>query len=142
MPVDLWPSGCVAEINGILHVGWEDRMFQLKKKAWEGANHHLGFGIGSVFECEGKGYVMRGGGSTSMHCVSIYEWKSETRKLEILTEVPLQYQPLRRSAIGHNGIIYLVGGVTSDKVDIFHISKRKWEIGNKMKNNDMRAHWL
>ena len=134
MPIDCWPCGCVAEINGLVHVGDGDRMFQLKEGAWEGENHHLGFDIGSVFECEGKGYVMHGGGPTLEQCKSIYEWKSETRDLELLTEIPDEHQLKYRSAIGHNEKIYLVGGLRSDRVDCFDINKREWEPIKNMKN--------
>ena len=124
------PSGRVAEINGMLHVGWGNRMIQFKKGAWEGEEHHLpGIkGIGSVFECEGKGYVID-------QCLSIYEWKSETRNLELLTKIPDEYQLIHRSAIGHNGIIYLVGGQIwgSGRVDCFDINKGEWETIKKMK---------
>ena len=125
----------MAEINGMIHVGWENRMFQLKEGAWKGEKHDLGFLIGSVFECEGKGYVMEGGGDTVDECKRIYEWKSETRDLELLTEIPHEYQLINRSAIGHNGSIYLVGGKWgSDRVDCFDINKREWEPIKKMKN--------
>ena len=134
MPIDwCYPFGCVAEINGMIHVGWLDRMFQLKEGAWKGEKHDLGFRIGSVFECEGKGYVMEGGGFTGEQCKRIYEWKSETRDLELLTEIPHEYQLDDRSAIGHNGNIYLVGG-GSDRVDCFDINKGEWEPIKKMKN--------
>ena len=110
-------------------------MFQLKEGAWKGEKHHLGFNIGSVFECEGKGYVMEGGGNTVEQCKRIYEWKSETRDLELLTEIPDKYQLNARSAIGHNGNIYLVGGdYPSDRVDCFDINKGEWEPIKKMKN--------
>ena len=106
-------------------------MYQLKEGAWEG-DHHLGFDIGSVFECGGKGYVMVQDGWGV--CKSIYEWKSETRDLAFLTEIPHHYQLGGRSAIGHNGNIYLVGGWGSDRVDCFDISGREWEPIKKMKN--------
>ena len=129
------PLGCVAEINGMIHVGWENRMFQLKEGAWKGEKHRLGFLIGSVFECEGKGYVMEGGGVIGGQCKRIHEWKSETRDLELLTEIPHEYQFYNRSAIGHNGSIYLVGGKWgSDRVDCFDINKGEWEPIKKMKN--------
>ena len=135
MPIDwCYPFGCVAEINGMIHVGWLDRMFQLKEGAWKGEKHDLGFLIGSVFECEGKGYVMEGGGLFQGKCKRIYEWKSETRDLELLTEIPHEYQLDDRSAIGHNGNIYLVGGRRSDRVDCFDINKGEWEPIKKMKN--------
>ena len=136
MPIDsCLPFGCVAEINGMIHVGSLDRMFQLKEGAWKGEKHSLGFRIGSVFECEGKGYVMEGGGLFQGECKRIYEWKSETRDLELLTEIPLEYQLNDRSAIGHNGNIYLVGGGWgSDRVDCFDINKEEWERIKKMKN--------
>ncbi|XP_065839777.1 uncharacterized protein [Oscarella lobularis] len=137
MPLfDCYPYGRVAEINGILHVGSGKRMLQLKEGAWEGETHHLDFKIGSVFECEGKGYVMDGGGPFREQCTSIYEWKSETRHLELLTEIPNQYRLKYRSAIGHNGKIYLVGGGKwgSDEIDCFDISKREWKPIKRMKN--------
>ena len=137
MPIDwCWPFGCVAEINGMIHVGYKDRMFQLKEGAWKGENHHLGFEIGSVFECEGKGYVMEGGsGIVPEQCKRIYEWKSETRDLKLLTEIPLESQLIDTSAIGHNGKIYLVGGnYGSDRVDCYDIIKGEWEPIKKMKN--------
>ena len=128
------PFGRVAEINGMLHVGWYDRMFQFKKGAWEGEEHHLpGIKwIRSVFECEGKGYVM----DINEDCQfsSIYEWKRETRDLELLTKIPDDYQLQFRSAIGHNGNIYLVGGEGSDQLDSFDINKGEWEPIKKMKN--------
>ena len=127
------PFGCVAEINGMIHVGWLNRMFQLKEGAWKGEKHDLGIRIGSVFKCEGKGHVMEGGGYTGEQCKRIYEWKSETRDLELLTEIPHEYQLDHRSAIGHNGNIYLVGG-WSDRVDCFDINKEEWEPIKKMKN--------
>ena len=131
MPIDCYPFGCVAEVNGLIHVGEWDRMFQLKEGAWKGENHDMGSIIGSVFECEGKGYVMEGGGDTGGKCKSIYEWKSETRKLELLTKIPDEYQLGYRSAIGYNGNIYLVrGGV---RVDCFDINKREWVPIKKMK---------
>ena len=136
MPIDICvPFGCVAEINGMIHVGFSNRMFQLKEGAWKGEKHDLGFRIGSVFECEGKGYVMEGGG-LHRECKRIYEWKSETRDLELLTEIPHEYQLDHRSAIGHNGNIYLVGGGDwgSDRVDCFDINKGEWEPIKKMKN--------
>ena len=134
MPIDCLPFGCVAEINGMIHVGWLDRMFQLKEGAWKGEKHRLGILIGSVFECEGKGYVMEGGGFHG-ECKRIYEWKSETRDLELLTEIPHEYQLKNRSAFGHNGNIYLVGGKWgSDRVDCFDINKGEWEPIKKMKN--------
>ena len=108
-------------------------MFQLKEGAWKGEKHDLGILIGSVFECEGKGYVMEGGGFHG-ECKRIYEWKSETRDLELLTEIPHEYQLDHRSAIGHNGNIYLVGGWRSDRVDCFDIKKGEWEPIKKMKN--------
>ena len=135
MPFDYcWPSGRVAEINGMLHVGYGDRMFQFKKGAWEGEEHHLpGIQlIWSVFECEGKGYVIDI--NDSLRCSSIYEWKSETRKLELLTKIPDKYQLEYRSAIGRNGNIYLVGGWGIDRVDCFDINKGEWEPIKKMKN--------
>ena len=134
MLIDCWPYGRVAEINGTLHVGYIDRIFQLEKGAWEGKNHHLPeiHCIGSVFGCEGKGYVMdindRG------RCSRIYEWKSETRVLELITKIPHEYQLKCRSAIGHNGNIYLVGGFWSDRVDCFDINKGEWKPIKKMKN--------
>ena len=110
-------------------------MFQLKEGAWKGEKHHLGFDVGSVFECEGKGYVMEGGGFTREQCKRIYEWKSETRDLELLTEIPHEYQLNHRSASGHYGNIYLVGGgwMGSDRVDCFDINKGEWEPIKKMK---------
>ena len=135
MPIDYcYPFGRVAEINGMLHVGSEDRMFQLKKGAWEGEEHHLPgiYEIWSVFECEGKGYVMDI--NEEYRCSSIYEWKSETRNLELLTKIPDEYQLEYRSAIGHNGNIYLVGGAWSDRVDCFDINKGEWEPIKKLKN--------
>ena len=135
MPIDCYPYGRVAEINGMLHVGDENVMLQFKKGAWEGEEHHLPgiYEIGSVFESEGKGYVMdinnRDGHS------SIYEWISETRNLELLTKIPDECRLNRRSAIGHNGNIYLVGGGWgSDRVDCFDINKGEWEPIKKMKN--------
>ena len=140
MPIGCWPCGCVAEINGMLHVGWEDRMFQFKKGAWEGEEHHLpGIKrIRSVFECEGKGYVMDI--NEEYRCSSIYEWKSETRNLELLTEIPDEYQLIGRSAIGHNGKIYLVGGnyPCSDRVHCVDINKGEWEPIKKTKKE--RSH--
>ena len=128
------PCGRVAEINGMLHVGWIDRMFQFKKGAWEGEEHHLpGIrGIRSVFECEGKGYVMDI--NEEYRCKSIYEWTSETRDLELLTKIPDEYQLKWRSEIGYNGNIYLVGGEWSDRVDCFDINKGEWEPIKKMEN--------
>ena len=138
MPIDIccFPFGCVAEINGMIHVGFSNRMFQLKEGAWKGEKHDLGFNIGSVFECEGKGYVMEGSGFFGEQCKRIYEWKSETRDLELLTEIPHEYQLDHRSAIGHNGNIYLVGGgwKRSDRVDCFDINKGEWKPIKKMKN--------
>ena len=133
------PYGRVAEINGMLHVGWGDRMFQFKKGAWEGEEHHLpGISIRSVFECEGKGYVMDI--NEEYRCKSIYEWESETRNLELLTKIPAEYQFNSRSAIGHNGNIYLVGGGKwSDQVDCFDINKGEWEPIKKMKNKRYRC---
>ena len=134
MPIGCLPSGRVAEINGILHVGDEDRMFQFRKGAWEGEKRHLpGIKyIWSVFESEKMGYVMdineRG------RCSSIYKWKSDTRDLELLTEIPDEYQLYFRSAIGYNGNIYLVGGDWSYRVDCFDINKGEWEPIKKMKN--------
>ena len=137
MPIGVLPFGRVAEINGMLHVGSIDRMFQFNKGAWEGEKHHLpGINwIRSVFECEGKGYVM----DTNYlgRCLSIYEWKSETRNLGLLTKIPDEYQLEGRSAIGHNGNIYLVGGwewEKSDRVDCFDINKGEWEPIKEMKN--------
>ena len=134
MPIDCLPSGRVAEINGMIHVGWLDRMLQFKKGAWEGEKHHPpGINwIKSVFECEGKGYVMDI--NDSNRCWSIYEWKSETRNWELLTKIPYKCQLRGRSAIGHNGNIYLVGGEGSDRVDCFDINKGEWEPIKKMKN--------
>ena len=135
MPIDCRPFGNVAEINGMLHVGWGNRMFQFKKGAWEGEEHHLpGIKrIGSVFESEGKGYVMDM--NEENRCSSIYEWKSETRNFELLTKIPDKYQLEARSAIGHNGNIYLVGGGwESNQVDCFDINKGEWEPIKKMKN--------
>ena len=126
------PFGSVAEINGMLHVGHGNRMFQLKEGAWEGENHDLGFLIGSVFECEGKGYVMRD--DRFGVCKSIFECKSKTRDLELLTKIPYQYQLNKRSAIGHNGNIYLVGGYETDRIDCFDIKKREWSPIKKLKN--------
>ena len=134
MPIDdCYPFGRVAEINGMINVGWRNRMFQLKEGAWKGEKHDLGFQIESVFECEGKGYVMERGGFHG-ECKRIYEWKSETRDLELLTEIPHEYQLDDISAIGHNGNIYLVGGWGSDRVDCFDINKGEWEPIKKMKN--------
>ena len=128
------PYGCAAEINGMLHVCWEDRMFQFRKGAWEREKHLLpGIKrIGSVFECEGKGYVMDI--NDRDRCKSIYEWKSETRDLELLTKVPDGYQLDGRSAIGHNGNMYRVGGWGSDRVDCFDMNKGEWEPIKKMRN--------
>ena len=137
MPFDCWaPSGRVAEINGMLHVGMINGMFQFKKGAWEGEEHHLRYHfIKSVFECEGKGYVMM---NEECQCGSVFEWKSETRHLELLTIIPDEYRLERRSAIGHNGNIYLVGGEkkweNSDQVVCFDINKGEWEPLKKMKN--------
>ena len=132
MPIDCAPYGRVAEINGMLHVGQGKRMFQLKKGAWEGEKHRLpGIQfIWSVFECEGKGYVMDI--SDRYRCARIYEWKSEKRDLELLTKIPREHQLAGRSVIGHNGKIYLVGGWRSDRVDCFN--KEKWGPIKKMKN--------
>ena len=129
-----WPFGRVAEINGMLHVGYGDRMFQFKKGAWEAEEHHLPgiYRTLSVFECEGKGYVMDINDRDK--CSSIYKWKSETRDLELLTKVPDAYQIFGRSAIGHNGNIYLVGGKWSGRVDCFDTKKGKWKPIKKMKN--------
>ena len=135
IPIDYcWPFGRVAEINGMLHVGMGDRMFQFKKGAWEGEKHHLPgiYEIWIVFECEGKGYVMDI--NDRDRCSSIYEWKRETRDLELLTKMPDEYQLRFRSAIGHNGNIYLVEGAGSDRVDCFDINKGEWEPIKKMKN--------
>ena len=117
------PSGRVADINGMLHVGWEDTMFQFKKGAWKGQEQHLPgiHRIRSVFECEGKEYVIDI--NDKDRCSIIYEWKNGTRDLELLTKIPKEYQFNYRSAIGHNGNIYLVGGgnssIGSDQVDCF-----------------------
>ena len=135
MPIGCLPIGRVAEINGMLHVGWGDRMFQFKKGAWEGEEDHLpGIKrIRSVFECEGKGYFMNV--NDINRCSSIYKWKSETRNLELLTKIPDECQLKWRSAIGHNGNIYLVGGDWwSDRVDCCDINKGEWEPIKKMKN--------
>ena len=137
LPIDYAePFGNVAEINGMLHVGWGDRIFQFKKGAWEGEDHHLpGIqNIRSVFECEGKGYVMDI--NDWDRCWSIYEWKSETRDLVLLSKIPDEYILDGRSAIGQNGNIYLVGGLypLSDRVDCFDINKGEWEPIKKMKN--------
>ena len=134
MPIGCLPSGRVAEINGMLHVGWWDTMLQFKKGAWEGEKHHLpGIKyIWSVFECEGKGYVIDI--NEEYRCSSICEWKSETRDFELLTEIPDEHQLYGRSAIGHNGNIYLVGGKESDHIDYFDISKGEWEPIKKMNN--------
>ena len=135
MPIRYCESyGRVAEINGMLHVGWNDRMFQFKKGAWEGEKHHLPKiqCIWRVFECEGKGYVIDV--NEEYQFSNIYEWKSETRDLELLTKIPDEYQLQFRSAIGHNGNIYLVGGIGSDRVDCFDINKGEWEPIKKMKN--------
>ncbi|XP_065846127.1 uncharacterized protein [Oscarella lobularis] len=136
MPINCSPYGSVAEIDGMLHVGSEDRMFQFKKGAWEGEKHHLPgiYKIWSVFECEGKGYVVDM--NDRSRCSSIYEWKSETKNLELLTKIPDEYQLYGRSAIGHNGNIYLVGGGWGgrDRVDCFDINKGEWEPIKKMKN--------
>ena len=135
IPIYCSSFGRVAEINGMLHVGWGDRMFQFKKGAWEGEQHHLpGIKrIGSVFECEGKGYVIDI--NEESRCKSIFECKSETRNVELLTKIPDEYQLRGRSAIGHNGSIYLVGGYPySDQVDCFDINKGEWEPIKKMKN--------
>ena len=132
IPIDhCWPYGRVAEINGILHVGWVDRMLQLKEGAWKGQNHHLDIWIMSIFECEGQGYVIHGNG---VQFKSIYKWESEARQLELLTEIPDEYLLDARSAIGHNGKIYLAGGVKSDRVDCFDIKKGEWKPIKKMKN--------
>ena len=130
-----FPCGRVAEINGMLHVGWGKRMLQFQKGAWEGKKHHLpGINdICSVFECEGKGYVVDI--NNMLQFSSIYEWKSEARDLELLTKIPDEYQLERRSAIGHNGNIYLVGGKWSDRVDCLDINKGEWELIKKMKND-------
>ena len=135
LPIDCcYPCGRVTEINGILHVGWEDRMLQFKKGAWEGEKHHLpGIQIiWSVFECEGKGYVINM--NDTYRCTSIYEWKSETSDLDLISKIPDKYQLDFRSSIGRNGNIYLVGGRGSDRVDCFHINNGKWETIKKMKN--------
>ena len=132
MPIDCRAFGRVAEINGMLHVGRFHRMFQLKEGAWKGENQDLGFDIESVFECEGKGYVMDR--ATNFTCKTLYEWKSETRYLETLIKIPLQCQLEYRSAIGHKRKIYLVGGDESDRVDCFDINRREWEPIKKMKN--------
>ena len=138
MPVDYCePPGRVAKINGMLHVGYGNRMFQFKKGAWEGEEYHLpGIKrIRSVFECEGKVYVMDI--NDSNRCSSIHEWKSETRNLKLFTKIPDKYQLNERSAIGHNGNIYLAGGnypIGSDRVDCFDINRNKWEAMKKMKN--------
>ena len=125
MPIGCTPLGCVAEIDGMLHVGEMDRMFQFKKGAWEGEKHHLPEiqRIESVFECEGKGYVININDKDG--CSSIYEWKSETRDLVFLTKIPDEYHLESRSAIGHSGNIYLVGGDRGggDRVDRFNVNK-------------------
>ena len=123
----------MAEINGMIHVGFQDTMLQFKKGVWEGKSHHLGFSVGSVFECEGKGYVMQGGSMKVELCKKIYEWKSETADLGLLPEIPHENQLLYRSAIGHNGNIYLVGGICKEgRVDCFDINKREWKPIKKM----------
>ena len=66
--------------------------------------------IGSVFECDEKGYVIDGGDYYGKPCKRIYEWNSENRELELLTKIPKEGRLVLRSALGHNGNIYLVGG--------------------------------
>ncbi|XP_065845635.1 uncharacterized protein [Oscarella lobularis] len=125
-----FPLGCVAEIDGIIHVGWEDTMYWLKNGQWR--SRILGFMIGSVFECDGKGYVMDVGRACPLvwgECRKIYEWKNETTKL--VTQIDGQYQMKYRSAIGHKEKIYLVGGKEEneacDSIDCFDVAKREWE---------------
>ena len=125
------PFGRVAEINRMIHVGYRNTMFQLKNGAWE-ERFYRGFDIRSVFECEGKGYVMDNHEGV---CKNIYEyeWKSEERDLELLTEIPYLYQLEDRSAIGHDRKIYLVGGRDSDRVHCFDTTEREWEPIKEMK---------
>ena len=127
------PYGRLADINGIMHVGVWDKMYQLKEGVWKGKDHNLGVDIWSVLECEGKGYVIDRDGWYS--CKNIYEWKSEESNLELLAKIGDQYQLNYRSAIGYNRKIYLVGGEKSDgRVDCFDINTREWKPVKKMKN--------
>ena len=125
------PFGRVAEINRMIHVGDMDTMYQFKNGAWE-ERLYFGFDMRSVFECEGKGYVMDNHEGV---CKNIYEyeWKSEERDLELLTEIPYLYQLEDRSAIGHDRKIYLVGGKDSDRVHCFDTNEREWEPIKEMK---------
>ena len=121
VPSHCWPRGRVAEINRMIHVGWKDAIYWLKDGEWDKKNL-LGFEIGSVFESEGKGYVID---DRLGVCKNIYEWKTD-KDLELLTKIPVEYQLNYRSAIGHQGSIYLVGGKGSDQVHCFDISRREW----------------
>ena len=123
VPFHCWPRERVAEINGTVHVGWKDTIYWLKEGEWDKKNL-LGFEIGSVFESEGKGYVI---GDSLGACKNIYEWKTDKKDLELLTKIPDEYQLNYISAIGHQGGIYLVGGKGSDKVCFFDISTREWK---------------
>ena len=130
--IDCLPYGRVAEINGILHVVWSNKMFWLEKGEWKNTNDLLP-GIQrawSVFECEEKEYVMSCRGHK---CASIYEWKSDMRDVKPINEIPVQYQLDYRGAIGHNEKIYLAGGTGSDRVDCFDINKGEWGTIKKMK---------
>ena len=128
MPCHCWPSGRVAEITGMIHVGWKDTMYWLKDGEWDKKNL-LGFEIGSVFQCEKKGYVIDDHLGVLKN---IYEWNSDEKVLKLLTEIPNQLQFNYRSAIGHQGSIYLVGGEGSNQVDCFDISEREWRPIKKM----------
>ena len=127
MPIGCSPFGRVAEINGMIHVGYGNTMYRLKDGKWDEKTDPRVV-IWNVFESEGKGYVMDWGSK------NIYEWKSEKRDLELLTEIPEQLQIDRRSAIGHDGKIYLVGGwLGSDKVSCFDVHRREWKPIKEMK---------
>ena len=130
------PYGCVAEINGAVHLGWGNKIYWLKNGKWKEKRLETSSPIGSLIECEGNGYVINGGGFFGDRCKTISVWNNETEDLELLTKIPPEYQLRHRSAVGQNGKIYFVGGFDGKKtnqVDCFDIHTKTWSEAKRTK---------
>ena len=125
-PLQCNPYERVAEIDETIHVACSNTIYWMKNGQWEEKN--LAFGIASVFESEGTGYVMTG--DWWRRCEKIFQWKSKKKKLKLVTEIPSEFQMKYRSVVGQKNRIFLMGGVDgtkSKRVDCFNTVKGKWE---------------
>ncbi|XP_065839813.1 uncharacterized protein [Oscarella lobularis] len=124
-PVRCRPYRRVAELNGIIHAAWYEKVYLLTGEEWK--KKDVGFWIESFFECNGKGYLVKGG-QWKEKCKAIFEWKNEKEvNLNLTKRIPVEYQLRGRSSLGSNGKIYFVGGEKmSKRVDSFDITEERW----------------